>query len=60
MTTEPRWRKSTYSNPDGDCLEIDGSIASIRDSKNPEVEIRIGRRAVTAFIAKLTPDRARN
>ncbi|HYZ55628.1 MAG TPA: DUF397 domain-containing protein [Streptosporangiaceae bacterium] len=32
------WRKSTYSNNGGDCVEVarTGSAVTVRDSKNPD------------------------
>lgn len=30
-----RWRKSTRSNPDGDCVELAHTLDRVRDSKNP-------------------------
>lgn len=36
MTRLPIWLKSSYSNPDGDCVEINTlSWNELRDSKNP-------------------------
>ncbi|MFJ7907335.1 DUF397 domain-containing protein [Kitasatospora sp. NPDC096204] len=36
---DANWRKSTYSNGQGDCIEVAGGIAGIipvRDSKDPD------------------------
>lgn len=33
--TETRWRKSSYSGTDGDCVELAGTLDALRDSKNP-------------------------
>ncbi|MPZ85374.1 MAG: DUF397 domain-containing protein [Actinophytocola sp.] len=30
-----RWRKSTRSNPNGDCVELAHTFDRVRDSKNP-------------------------
>jgi Domain of unknown function (DUF397) len=33
-----KWRKSTYSSDDGNCVEVadlDGSARAVRDSKDP-------------------------
>lgn len=30
-----RWRKSTRSNPNGDCVELADTLDRVRDSKNP-------------------------
>jgi hypothetical protein len=29
------WRKSSYSNQDGNCVELAGTLERVRDSKNP-------------------------
>ncbi|WP_348533306.1 DUF397 domain-containing protein [Kitasatospora sp. MAA4] len=36
--TRARWRKSSYSNPDGgDCIEVDdANPGRVRDSKDPD------------------------
>ncbi|MGH3761638.1 DUF397 domain-containing protein [Actinophytocola sp.] len=31
-----RWRKSTRSNPNGDCVELAHTLDRVRDSKNPD------------------------
>ena len=39
MTTEPTWRKASYSGNTGDCVELaalGGHTAGIRDSKHPD------------------------
>ncbi len=34
MTTISRWRKSTRSSSNETCVELHGSLAAVRDSKN--------------------------
>ncbi|MGR3934501.1 DUF397 domain-containing protein [Streptomyces sp. BRA346] len=57
-----RWRKSSYSNPDGgNCVEVaDGhpGLVPVRDSKNPDHPALIfGAHAWAAFIADLKSPR---
>ncbi|WP_083821690.1 DUF397 domain-containing protein [Saccharopolyspora spinosa] len=33
---ENNWRKSSYSNINGDCVEITATLDAIRDSKDPD------------------------
>lgn len=35
MTSPHRWRKSGYSNEQGDCVELAHTLDAVRDSKNP-------------------------
>lgn len=48
------WRKSTYSDGGGDCLELADNIPGtvpVRDSKNPTgMTLLIGTSAWTAFV----------
>lgn len=33
----PRWRKSSASAPEADCVELVNTLDAVRDSKNPTV-----------------------
>ena len=36
MTVQPaKWRKSSKSGTDGDCVEVASTLNAVRDSKNP-------------------------
>jgi hypothetical protein len=30
-----RWRKSSYSGAESNCVEVNGTLDAVRDSKNP-------------------------
>lgn len=54
------WRKSSYSNPDGNCVELaelaDGLIA-VRDSWDPDGPVQIVTRAtIAAFVRAAKAD----
>lgn len=34
--TANRWKKSTHSQPDGDCVEVHHRLDQVRDSKDPD------------------------
>jgi hypothetical protein len=34
-TGQDEWRKSSYSGPDTNCVEIHRDLVGVRDSKNP-------------------------
>ncbi len=47
------WRKSSYSMPDNDCVEVcvDGGAVLIRDSKNPSGPVlRVSAEAWSGFV----------
>ncbi|MFC0038761.1 DUF397 domain-containing protein [Actinomadura rayongensis] len=50
------WRKSTYSGPHGQCVELalDGAVVCVRDSKDPDGPVirlaRGGRAALSALM----------
>jgi hypothetical protein len=36
VTDDQRWLKSSYSTNGSDCVEINGAVDMVRDSKNPD------------------------
>lgn len=47
--SDVRWRKSSYSGNQGDCVELPATLDAIRDSKNGDV-LRLSRGQVTALL----------
>ena len=45
-----KWRKSSYSNQEGACVEVDGSLQRIRDTKNPTDVLTVNVRALVALV----------
>lgn len=39
--TEPRWRRSSFSGNEGDCVELASTQDAIRDSKNPAYRLPV-------------------
>jgi hypothetical protein len=35
MTVPHRWRKSSHSGQDGECVELSHTLSAVRDSKDP-------------------------
>ncbi|TDP96708.1 DUF397 domain-containing protein [Labedaea rhizosphaerae] len=44
------WRKSSFTGNAGNCVEVRQDHNSVRDSKNPTVELPVGRTAWQAFV----------
>lgn len=38
-----RWRKSTHSGMESDCIELASTLDAIRDSKNPSIILSVPR-----------------
>ncbi|GHB03902.1 DUF397 domain-containing protein [Streptomyces termitum] len=59
MTLHPQWFKSSYSNNDGNCVEVATNVAPqgivpVRDSKVPAGPVvAVGAAAFAAFIANV-------
>ncbi|MER5264320.1 DUF397 domain-containing protein [Actinosynnema sp. NPDC002837] len=56
---QDRWRKSTYSSTQPDCVELSVTVEStaVRDSKQPEAgQLRFPRTSFAAFLAGLKSD----
>ncbi|MGH9151148.1 MAG: DUF397 domain-containing protein [Acidimicrobiales bacterium] len=54
MTTTLRWRKSSYSGQNGDCVELAdlGATVAVRDSKDPTGPVlAFTRTELAAFLA---------
>ncbi|MEO6082216.1 MAG: DUF397 domain-containing protein [Umezawaea sp.] len=54
------WQKSSYSNPNGECVEL-AYLGAIRDSKNPAGPVlSVGRAGLDAFVAAVKAGHASN
>ncbi|MFL6121770.1 DUF397 domain-containing protein [Actinophytocola sp.] len=47
------WRKSSHSGSGGDCVEVRGDLAAVRDSKAPRAVMPVGREAMSRLIQVL-------
>jgi hypothetical protein len=45
-----RWRKSSYSSQGGDCIELDGNLRAVRDSKNPETVLAVDASVLVSMV----------
>jgi hypothetical protein len=52
--TDIRWRKSTYTNANGNCVELAHTRDLVRDSKHPGPVLNVG---VDALLAAIKADR---
>jgi hypothetical protein len=48
--TEVRWRKSTRSGQEGSCVEVNGDLHQLRDSKNPSVVLSADVRSLVSLV----------
>ena len=46
-----RWRKSTRSGSESNCVEVPHTRDRVRDSKNDAVELMVGQAGWSAFLA---------
>jgi hypothetical protein len=51
MTT---WRKSSYSNQEGACVEVEGTLGRVRDTKNPAEVLTVNVQALVATLRSAT------
>lgn len=54
--TQARWRKSSYSGNQGNCVELPATLDAVRDSKNDAV-LPLHRNAVTGLLAAMRGSR---
>jgi uncharacterized protein DUF397 len=52
----PRWRKSTRSGSQSDCVEVEGGLSRVRDSKNAGVVLAVTPTAWAGFLAVVKTD----
>jgi hypothetical protein len=52
------WHKSSYSQPNNDCIEVIGTLDRVRDSKNPDGPVLA--LDLKHFLAQLKADRLTN
>jgi hypothetical protein len=45
-----RWRKSSRSGPESDCVEVGNTLAMVRDSKNPGPVLPVNVRALLTAV----------
>jgi hypothetical protein len=48
--TKSTWRKSTRSGQEGDCVEVNGDLHQLRDSKNPTDVLTVDVRSLLAMV----------
>jgi hypothetical protein len=46
------WRKSSHSGTDGNCVEVRGDLAALRDSKSPHLVMPVTRAAVARLVSQ--------
>jgi hypothetical protein len=52
VTVTATWRKSSFSSPDANCVEVAfGEVVGVRDSKNTAPELSFPVDAWTVFLA---------
>ncbi len=51
-----RWRKSTRSGSESNCVEVPQTFDRVRDSKNESVELMLGQAGWSAFLAAAKTD----
>ncbi|MFC0110292.1 DUF397 domain-containing protein [Kibdelosporangium aridum] len=50
MMIAGEWRKSSRSQPGGDCVEVRSDLRAIRDTKNPDHSIHADVRALVTIL----------
>lgn len=51
--TDMRWRKASYSQPNGGCVELSNLLSHVRDSKNPDGPVlRVKASALVEYVKR--------
>lgn len=53
MTKVPSWRKSSFSAEQTDCVEVNGTLTGVRDSKFPTAVVSIDVRVFVRALRQL-------
>ncbi|OLF18807.1 DUF397 domain-containing protein [Actinophytocola xanthii] len=48
------WRKSSFSDLNGNCVEVREDLSALRDSKHPDVHLPVTRAALAALLKGVT------
>jgi hypothetical protein len=47
------WRSSSYSDSNGNCVQVRGDLAAVRDSKHSETVMPVSRAALDHLVASI-------
>lgn len=52
MTVPRKWRKSSFSGQEVDCVAVANTLGAVRDTKNPGVVLTVDMSSFVAMLAR--------